>query len=121
MVPVLDDADTHVEFLHYPPTGALVRGKPWAIAVDIATNGVSTDTTAWSWRAPIRRPDGDKFDEFTVTTGHTPPEGTVPCRVVLQLDADQTRTIPDGAVVDLAQTAPAARSWWTVTLRVHPN
>lgn len=123
MTPILlDNAECHVEFLHYPPTGALVRGDPWTVVVDIHTDGQPVDTTGWTWRAQIRRhPDADLLDEFTVTTGHTPDDGTVASEVRLHLDPDHTRRIPNGAVFDLEQLTPEQYTWWISVLRIAPD
>lgn len=119
---VLDNAATAVSYLHYPPTSSLVRGDPWNITVDIRVEGEPFDTTGWTWRSQIRRhPDADLLDEFAVTTGHTPTDSTVPSEVHLQLAADHTRHIPNGATFDLEQLTPGQRTWWTATLRVTPD
>lgn len=110
----------------YPVNGQpIVRGDPLTIPVDIKVNGIEQDITNWVWRAHIRRSADaaliDQFD-FTVTT---PPNGTVPCRLLLTLTAERTEHLRTGYVFDLEQLVPAAtpdetlRTWWIVTkLRV---
>lgn len=119
---IVDDADPSVTFLHYPPTGALVRGDPWLLPVEIRVDGQPVDVTAWTWRSQIRRhPDADLLEEYTITTGHVPPGTTVPAGVHLYLGPDKTRRIPNGAVMDLEQLTPEQRTWWAATLRVTPD
>jgi hypothetical protein len=119
---VIDDTDTGVVFLHYPPTGVLVRGDPWLLPVEIRVNGQPVDVTTWTWRSQIRRhPDANLLDAYTITSGHTPPGTTVPSEVHLYLGPDSTRHIPNGAVMDLEQLTPETRTWWAATLRVTPD
>lgn len=121
-VVTLDRAAAHVEFLHYPPTGSLVRGDPWLLRCDILFDGNPLDVTGWTWHAPIRAtPDGDPIDAFDVSSGHKPLDAPTPCRVLLTLPADRTRTIPNGATFELEQLTPEQHVWWTATLRVSPD
>lgn len=119
---VLDNADAHVEFLHYPPTGSLARGEPWLLRCDILRDGNPLDVTGWTWHATIRAtPDSDPTDAFDVSSGHNPRDTPTPCRVLLTLPAERTRTIPNGAVLALEQLTPEPRQWWTAALRVSPD
>lgn len=106
----------------YPVNGQpIVRGDPLSIPVDIKINGVEQDITTWVWRAHIRRSaDAALIDEFDFTVT-TPPNGTVPCRLLLTLTAEQTEKLRTGYVFDLEQLLPAAtpaetlRTWWIVS------
>jgi hypothetical protein len=106
----------------YPVNGQpIVRGDPLVIPVDIFINGEPQDITTWVWRAHIRRSADaaliDQFD-FTVTT---PPNGTVPCRLLMTLTGEQTENLRAGNVFDLEQLDNAAtpsatiRTWWICT------
>lgn len=103
----------------YPINGQpIVRGDPLTIPVDIAINGLPQDITNWVWRAHIRRSADaaliTQFD-FTVTT---PPNGTVPCRLLMTLTGEQTELLRAGNVFDLEQLDNSAtptetiRTWW---------
>lgn len=105
----------------YPVDGQpIVRGDPLTIPVDIKVNGVDQDITTWVWRAHIRRSaDAALVDEFECTVT-TPPDGTVPSRLLLTLSGPQTEKLRSGYVFDLEQLVPAAtpvetlRTWWIV-------
>lgn len=106
----------------YPINGQpIVRGDPLTIPVDIKVNGVEQDITNWVWRAHIRRSaDAALIDEFSFTVT-TPPNGTVPCRLLLTLTPEQTENLRSGNVFDLEQLNDAAtpaetlRTWWICT------
>lgn len=106
----------------YPVNGQpIVRGDPLTVPVDIKVNGVPQDITDWVWRAHIRRsPDAAFVDEFDFTVT-TPPDETVPCRLLLTLTGEQTEFLRTGMVFDLEQMNNAAtpsetlRTWWIVS------
>ena len=113
----------------YPVNGQpIVRGDPLTIPVDIKINGAEQDITSWVWRAHIRRSaDAALIDEFDFTVT-TPPNSTVPCRLLLTLTGEQTEKLRTGYVFDLEQVNGAAtpsetlRTWWIVTkLRVQKD
>lgn len=105
----------------YPVEGdPIVRGDPLTIPIDISVNGVPQDITTWTWRAHIRRSaDAALIMEFSFAVD-TPPNGTVPSRLLLSLTPEQTRNLRTGMTFDLEQLASAAtptpiRTWWICT------
>jgi hypothetical protein len=105
----------------YPiKSSAVVRGDPITIPVNIKVQGVPQDVSNWIWRAQIRRSyDGALIDEFNIDVD-TPPDGTVPSRVLLSLDTFQTTKLKTGYDFDLEQmiddaTPETWRTWWIVT------
>jgi hypothetical protein len=107
----------------YPVKGQkIVRGDPLTIPVRIKLDdGTPVDVSDWMWRAQIRRSyDGTHLDDFTISVD-TPEDETVPCRVLLDLSAEQTTRLKEGYVFDLEQLEAAAtptitvRTWWIVT------
>lgn len=105
----------------YPIEGdPIVRGDPLTIPVDITVGGVPQDITTWAWRAHIRRSaDAALVTQFSLSVT-TPPNGTVPNRLLLSLTPEQTTILRTGMVFDLEQISDTAtpvtlRTWWIVT------
>jgi hypothetical protein len=107
----------------YPINGQpIVRGDPLTIQVDISrsVDGVKTpiDITDWAWWAHVRRSaDAALVTEFVIEAV-TPPDGTFPSRLLLNLTPDQTRLLKSGMVFDLEQitdhtTPTSIRTWWS--------
>jgi hypothetical protein len=108
----------------YPVVGSpIIRGDPLVIPVTIKVRGVEQDVSDWAWRAQIRRSyDSALIDEFAIEVT-TPEDSTVPCVVLLSLEAAQTVNLKPGYVFDLEQLVDAAtpetmRTWWVVT-KIH--
>lgn len=108
----------------YPIIGSpIIRGDPLTIPVTIKVKGVEQDVTDWIWRAHIRRSyDSALIDEFAIEVA-TPEASTVPCMVLLSLEASQTVNLKPGYVFDLEQLVDLAtpetwRTWWIVT-KIH--
>jgi hypothetical protein len=108
----------------YPIVGSpIIRGDPLTIPVTIKVKGVEQDVTDWIWRAHIRRSyDSALIDEFAIEVA-TPEGSTVPCMVLLSLEASQTVNLKPGYVFDLEQLVDLAtpetwRTWWIVT-KIH--
>lgn len=113
----------------YPVTKGrkLVRGDPLTIRVVIRKDKVALDVSNWEWRAHVRRGyDGALLMEFAIAVD-TPSTETVPCRVLMSLTGDQTRTLKTGNVFDLEQltadaTPTTVRTWWIATkISVQPD
>lgn len=104
----------------YPSRGsALVRGDPVEIPVNVSTNGVPEDASAFDWRSQIRTTiDGPLVVEFTITVV-TPAGGTVPSQLLLTLTPDESQLLATGMVFDVEQldkaTGETIRTWWIVT------
>lgn len=95
-------------------TKFIVRGDPHTAYLLVKRNGVEQDITAWSWRAQVRRgADGPLLFEMT-TSVDIPPNGTVPCRLVLHMDEDMTVLLKTGYTFDVEQLTPDHRTWWIV-------
>jgi hypothetical protein len=112
----------------YPIIGSpIIRGDPLCIPVTIKIKGVEQDVSDWVFRAHIRRSyDSVLIDEFAIEVA-TPEGSTVPCMVLLSLEASQTVNLKPGYVFDLEQLVDAAtpetwRTWWVVTkIHVHKD
>lgn len=103
----------------YPTNGAIVRGDPLAIPVNITVDGAPIDTSAFDWRAQVRTGfDGALITEFTCSST-TPAGGTVPSTVLMELEPDQTDLLDTGMIFDLEQrdatTLETIRTWWICT------
>lgn len=103
----------------YPKNGAVVRGDPLVIPVDISTDGVPQDASGSDWRAQVR----PGFDSALVVafacTVVTPAGGAVPSRVLMSMDGTDTAQLKTGMVFDLEElektTGATIRTWWICT------
>jgi hypothetical protein len=101
----------------YPTEGALVRGDPVSIPVNMSTDGVPEDMSGFTFRAQIRASfDGPLVTSFT-TSIIVPAGGTVPSTVLLELTDDQAELLEDGQVFDVEQRlgTETIRTWWICT------
>jgi hypothetical protein len=103
----------------YPTQGALVRGDPVTIPVNMTVDGVPQDMSTFQWRAQIRSQfDGTLITEFA-TSVIVPDGGTVASTVLLELTDDKARLIEQGQVFDVEQLdstgVDTIRTWWICT------
>jgi hypothetical protein len=103
----------------YPSTGAIVRGDPLTIPVNISVDGVPIDVSGSDWRAQVRTTyDAALVVEFTCTVV-TPAGGSVPSQVLMSLTGDETALLKNGMMFDLEEldstTGDTIRTWWICT------
>lgn len=103
----------------YPNTGAVVRGDPLTIPVNISVDGVPLDVSGSDWRAQVRTTyDAALVVSFTCTVV-TPAGGTVPSQVLMEMTGDETALLKAGMMFDLEEldkaTGDTIRTWWICT------
>jgi len=110
----------------YPNNGAIVRGDPLTIPVNISADGVPLDVSGSDWRAQVRTTyDAALVVEFTCTVV-TPGGGSVPSQVLMSLTGDETAMLKDKMVFDLEEldkaTGDTVKTWWICTgLKMQPD
>ncbi len=110
----------------YPANGAVVRGDPLTIPVNISVDGVPLDVSGSDWRAQVRSNyDAALVVEFTCTVV-TPAGGSVPSQVLMTMSGDDTATLKDKMVFDLEEldrtTGDTIKTWWICTgIKIQPD
>ena len=103
----------------YPTNGAVVRGDPLTIPVNISVDGVPIDVSGSDWRAQVRTTyDAALVVEFTCTVV-TPAGGSVPSQVLMEMTGDETALLKAGMMFDLEEldktTGDTIKTWWICT------
>lgn len=103
----------------YPNTGAVVRGDPLVIPVNISVDGVPLDVSGSDWRAQVRTNyDAALVVSFTCSVV-IPGGGSVPSQVLMEMTGDETALLKTGMMFDLEEldqtTGDTIRTWWICT------